>query len=64
MNKMLKIKINEATSYHTLSSVKVPLILQVRNAQRMVNSGFSSNSRINLSPFTKDFRGEEQEMSL
>ena len=24
-----------------------------------VNSGFSSNPRINLSPFTKDFRGEE-----
>ena len=23
------------------------------------NSGFSSNPRINLSPFTKDFRGEE-----
>jgi len=25
----------------------------------MANSGFSSNPRINLSPFTKDFRGEE-----
>jgi len=27
--------------------------------QSQVNSGFSS-PRINLSPFTKDFRGEEQ----
>ena len=28
------------------------------------NSGFSSIPRINLSPFTKDFRGEEHQMSL
>jgi len=36
----------------------------INRSMNFGNSGFSSNPRINLSPFTKDFRGEEQQMSL